>query len=65
MNLELTQRERDLLAEVVYEALREIGPEIRHSDHYDCRDDLKDQRRTLQNLYERLTGAAPVGSGAA
>jgi hypothetical protein len=59
MNLELTQEERGLLARLVDAALREIGPEIRHTDHYDYKDDLKEQRRTLLRLYERLTGQTP------
>ena len=59
MNLELTQEECGLLAQLVDAALREIGPEIRHTDHYDYKDDLKEQRRTLLRLYECLTGQTP------
>jgi hypothetical protein len=58
MSVELTRQERELLAQLVSAALREIGPEIRHTDRYDYKDDLKEQRRTLQRLYERLTSAA-------
>jgi hypothetical protein len=59
MNLELSQQECDLLAQLVHAAIREIGPEIRHSDHYEYKDDLKQRRRTLQRLYDRLTTERP------
>ena len=31
MHVELSQQERDLLAQLVYSAVREIGTEIRHT----------------------------------
>ncbi len=59
MNIELTQRERDLLAQLVDTALREIGPEIRRTMTYDYKDDLKDQRQTLRRVRDRLTAENP------
>jgi hypothetical protein len=59
MNVELNQRERDALAQLVDAALREIGPEIRHTRTNDYKDDLKVQRETLRHLHERLTADNP------
>ncbi len=59
MNIELTQRERDLLTQLVDTALREIGPEIRRTMTYDYKDDLKDQRQTLRHVRDRLTAENP------
>jgi len=59
MNIELTQRERDLLTQLVDTALREIGPEIRRTMTYDYKDDLKDQRQMLRHVRDRLTAEKP------
>jgi hypothetical protein len=56
MGVELTQEERDLLRQLVDAALREIGPEIRRTQTYDYKDDLKHQRHTLLGLRDRLIG---------
>ena len=58
MSVELTQQERDLLRQLVDAALREIGPEIRRTQTYSYKDDLKTQRRTLLHLQERLNRTA-------
>jgi hypothetical protein len=58
MSVELTQPERDLLRQLVDAALREIGPEIRRTQTYSYKDDLKQQRRTLLSLRERLSSPA-------
>lgn len=58
MSVELTQPERDLLRQLVDAALREIGPEIRRTQTYSYKDDLKQQRRTLLSLRERLSSTA-------
>jgi hypothetical protein len=55
MSVDLTQHERDLLVQLLDGALREIGPEIRRTQTYDYKDDLKEQRRTLRQLRERLS----------
>ena len=55
MSVDLTQHERDLLVQLLDSALREIGPEIRRTQTYDYKDDLKEQRRTLRQLRERLS----------
>lgn len=59
MQVELTQQERDVLTQLVDQALREIGPEIRRTMTYDYKDDLKKHRETLKHLHERLTSEAP------
>lgn len=59
MNVELNQLERDVLAQLVDAALREIGPEIRRTMTFDYKDDLKKHRETLRQLHERLTAVRP------
>jgi hypothetical protein len=60
MSIELSPEERDLLLQLVDSALREIGPEIRHTTTRDYRDDLKEQRRALRSLYQVLSGGPPA-----
>lgn len=59
MRIELTQPERDLLAQLVDAELREIGPEIRHTRTYTYKDDLKERRKALQHLREHLAAETP------
>ncbi|MCK4340505.1 MAG: hypothetical protein KAY37_02130 [Phycisphaerae bacterium] len=54
MIVELTPQQRDLLLQLVDEAVREIGPEIRHTDSSSYKDDLKDRRQALRALHEVL-----------
>ena len=55
MIVELTADQRGVLLQLIAEELREIGPEIRHSDTWDTRDELKLHRRILQGLQQLLT----------
>ena len=48
MFVELTSEQRDLLLQLVDAAVRELGPEIRHTDNAAYRDDLREQRRALR-----------------
>ena len=57
MSVELTRQEREMLRQLVDSALREIGSEIRRTRTYTYKDDLKQQRRTLLRLRERLARA--------
>ena len=59
MRIELNQQEHDLLAQLIDTELREIGSEIRHTQTYSYKDDLKERRRTLQHLHERLAAVTP------
>lgn len=61
MLLELTQAERDELLHLVDAALRDIGPEIRHTRTWEYKDDLKAHRRFLRTLHGHL--AAPLDAG--
>lgn len=60
MHVELTPQQRTLVLQLLDTALREIGPEIRHSDSREFRDDLKERRRELHALQDVLTGQTPV-----
>ncbi len=59
MHVELTSTQRDLLLQLIDGALREIGPEIRHTDNSAFKDDLKQERRDLRDLWELLRGMPP------
>lgn len=59
MHIELSQPEHDLLAQLVDAELREIGPEIRHTQTYTFKDDLKERRLALRRLREHLAADAP------
>jgi hypothetical protein len=54
MHLTLDSNELEILQELVSEAIRELGPEIHHTDARDYRAMLEDRRRTLRNLQQRL-----------
>ncbi len=54
MIVELTSEQRDQLLQLVDVALREIGPEIRHTDSSSFRDDLRSQRGTLRSVHNLL-----------
>lgn len=62
MSVELTQQERDLLTQLVDSALREIGPEIRRTQTFDYKDDLKKQREALRSLRDRLAADRPTAA---
>jgi hypothetical protein len=59
MTIELTDQERGVLVSMLEEAIREMGPEIRHTMTSTYKDDLREQRRVLQTLHDRLTGTSP------
>lgn len=55
MHVELTSDQRDLVLQLVDAALRDIGPEIRHTTSREYKDDLRDHRRSLQDLHTLLS----------
>ncbi len=59
MNLDLTAEQRELLLRLVNAALRDIGPEIRHTMTSTYKDDLKAERRDLQGVRDLLISRAP------
>ncbi len=60
MKIELKTEERDLILELLANELREIGPEIRHTDSHTYREGLKERQRLLHELTERLQAGQPV-----
>ena len=54
MRVELNPEERDVLIHLLDEAIRDLGPEIRHTMTSTYKDDLKQHRRVLRGLRERL-----------
>ncbi len=54
MIVELTAEERDILRSLISREIADLGPEIRHTDHSDYRDELKAEKRMLRHLLDRL-----------
>jgi len=59
MTLEITSEQRDLLLQLINEALDEIGPEIRHTFTRTYRDQLKHERTELLHLRDMLASLMP------
>jgi hypothetical protein len=57
MIIHLSEREHKVLFQLVDQAIREMGPEIRHTATRSYKDDLKEHRRVLQALHDRLASA--------
>jgi hypothetical protein len=55
MNLELTERERTVLADLLEREIADLGPEIRHTDLRSYREDLKTRKQMLRELLEHLS----------
>jgi hypothetical protein len=54
MNVQLTEEERDILMRLVRREISELGPEIRHTDAAEYRDELRAYKRILQELSGHL-----------
>lgn len=54
MLLELNEQEREALLDLVDRELSELGPEIRHTDDRQYRDDLKARKQQMRELREHL-----------
>jgi hypothetical protein len=61
MLVELTPQEREELIHLVNVALRDIGPEIRHTRTWDYKEDLKAHRRFLRTLHAHLVSSLDAG----
>ena len=57
MLIELTAEEVDIVRQLVEERIKELGPEIHHTRSNDFREGLKDLRRRLEGLDQRLSTA--------
>jgi len=57
MWVELSPEQRDYLLRLVDAEIRELGPEIHHTRTY--KDELKEQRRELWQLRDRLAAVVP------
>ncbi|NLX14249.1 MAG: hypothetical protein GXY44_11430 [Phycisphaerales bacterium] len=54
MIVELTDEERDILRSLISREIADLGPEIRRTDHFDYRDELKIEKHMLRHLMDRL-----------
>jgi len=54
MIADLTSREHELLLELLSRELADLGPEIRHTDDREFREELRDRREVLRQLLHRL-----------
>jgi Mg2+ and Co2+ transporter CorA len=59
MNIQLTAEEIAILQELIEARIDELGPEIHHTRTPDYRDRLKELRRKLRTVYDRLGDAGP------
>ena len=57
MVIELTKEECRVLEQLLCTAIRDLGPEVRHTMTSDYKEDLKAHKRILQDLYHRLCTA--------
>jgi hypothetical protein len=61
MQIEISPEERAVLAALVQEELNDIGPEIRHTQTTEYRDELKSRKDLLVRLLDRLAAPQPAG----
>ncbi len=59
MLLELTNEEREALLFLIQRELNELGPEIRHTNRREYREDLKAERHVLLQLLDHLQVLQP------
>jgi len=60
MMVEITSAERDLLVGLVEHRIEDLGPEIRRCQCFDYQEELKEERKNLEHLLNRLRGM-PAG----
>jgi hypothetical protein len=58
MNLQLTEDERTLLADLVDDAISNIRDEVYHTETFQIRDELKQREALLDGLQQKLAAAA-------
>lgn len=54
MKIELNNKERETLREVLESYLSDLTSEIAHTDDRDFRENLKDKRTTIENIAQRF-----------
>jgi|WetSurMetagenome_2_1015567.scaffolds.fasta_scaffold427539_1 hypothetical protein len=57
MVIELNEQEQLALEQVLDEAIREMGPEVRRTSQRDYKEHLKAQKHLLEDVYQRLCHA--------
>ncbi len=60
MTIDIPSEERDLLVAIVQREISDLGPEIRHTDTREYRDELKVEKQTLRHILEHLRAVEPV-----
>jgi hypothetical protein len=60
MLADLTLQERELILELLTRELSDLGPEIRHTDDREFRDELRERRDVVRHLTERLEALQPT-----
>jgi hypothetical protein len=65
MRIDLSEEERSLLRMLIANEVSDLGPEIRHTDRMELRDELRAKKRTLRQLFDRLRAGEPAGTPSA
>jgi hypothetical protein len=60
LHFELSIAEQELLAEVLENSLLKLEVEIEHTDRHEYREALKERRRVMKTLLEKLNTPAAV-----
>ncbi len=60
INIELSDKERDELIELLESRVSEIGPEIHHANDFRVKGWLRDKRTTLTEVLRRLQEPVPT-----
>jgi hypothetical protein len=58
MDLQITEDERTLLADLVDDAIQTIRDEIHHTETFQIRDQLKQREAVLDGLQQKLSAPA-------
>jgi hypothetical protein len=60
MIIELSEKEREELTHLLQREIADLGPEIRHTDHAEYRDELRVHKKELRSLLDKLTNRQPA-----
>ncbi len=60
--IEITDAEREVLAEILKNALATLDIEIRRTDHLEFKEVLKQRRNTLQELSDKIEVTTTLSS---
>ena len=58
--VELTTKEQEFLVQILHSSLATLEVEIRHADHIEFREVLKDRRKVLEQLLAKVQKASTV-----